>query len=196
MMRHDDCLKLLARHVGDAIVIAVYGTAVDWDAIAPRTLNYFSTGAMGLAASHGLGLALGRPDKRVVVIDGDGSLLMSLGSLVTVAAAGPRNFVHLLWHNGTYQANGAHPLPGGERADFVGLARAAGYRAVHAFDDLAALQARIDAVLRAEGPVFADLRIDAGPPQKRDYKHVHSAELRETFRAALNPPPCPRRAPP
>ena len=187
MMQHDAALRLLARHVGDdAIVVAVYGTAVDWDAIKPRPLNYFSTGAMGLAASHGLGLALGRPDKRVIVIDGDGSLLMSLGSLVTVAEAAPRNFVHLLWHNGTYQANGAHPLPGQGLVDFAGLARAAGYRSVHAFEDLATFEREVSIVLNQDGPVFVDLKIDAGPPQKRDYKYVHSAALREKFKAALN----------
>jgi phosphonopyruvate decarboxylase len=186
MMQHDACLRLLARHVGDAIVLAVYGSAVDWDAIHPRPLNYFWVGAMGLAASHGLGLALGRPDKRVIVIDGDGSLLMSLGSLVTVAEAAPRNFVHLLWHNGTYQANGAHPIPGRDRVDFVGLARAAGYRSTHVFDDLATLEQHIADLLQADGPVFVDLKIDSGAPRKRDYKHVHSAALRERFKAALN----------
>ena len=186
MMQHDACLRLLARHVGDAIVLAVYGTAIDWDAVRPHPLNYFCVGAMGLAASHGLGLALGRPDRRVIVIDGDGSLLMSLGSLVTVAAAAPRNFVHLLWHNGTYQANGAHPIPGQDRVDFIGLARAAGYNSTHAFDDLAKLQQHIANVLQADGPVFVDLKIDSGPAQKRDYKHIHSAALRERFKAALN----------
>jgi len=187
MMQHDACLRLLARHVGDdTIVVAIYGTAVDWDAINPRPLNYFSTGAMGLAASHGLGFALGRPDKRVIVIDGDGSLLMSLGSLATVAEAAPRNFVHLLWHNGTYQANGAHPIPGQARVDFVGLARSAGYRSAHAFDDLAAFEQRVASLLNEDGPVFVDLKVDAGPPQQRDYKYVHSAALREKFKAALN----------
>jgi len=186
MMPADACLRALAPHVGGAIVIAVYGTAVDWEAINPRPLNYFSTGAMGLAAAHGLGFALGRPDKRVIVIDGDGSLLMSLGSLVTVAEAAPRNFVHLLWHNGTYQANGGHPIPGQDRVDFCGLARSAGYRTVHAFDDLAKFEREIPATLNQTGPVFVDLKIDAGAPEDRNYNHVHSAALRERFKAALN----------
>jgi phosphonopyruvate decarboxylase len=111
---------------------------------------------------------------------------MSLGSLVTVAEAAPRNFVHLLWHNGTYQANGAHPIPGRDRVDFVGLARAAGYRGTHVFDDLATLEQHIADLLQADGPVFVDLKIDSGAPRKRDYKYVHSAALRERFKAALN----------
>ena len=67
---------------------------------------------MGLASSHALGLALGRPDKRVIVLDGDGSLLMNLGTLVTIAEAAPKNLIHFVCENGTYEANGGHPIPG------------------------------------------------------------------------------------
>ena len=74
MMKRDACFRALARHIGDAIVVTTYSSAFEWLAIAPRALNYFSVGAMGLDTSHALGLALGRPDKRVVVLQGDGSL--------------------------------------------------------------------------------------------------------------------------
>ena len=89
MMKRDECFRILARHVTDEIVIASYSAAVEWGELNPRELNYFSVGAMGLASSHGLGLALGRPDRRVLVLDGDGSLLMNLGSLVSIGAAAP-----------------------------------------------------------------------------------------------------------
>ena len=80
MMKRDDCLKALARHVTDAdIVLPVYSTAFEWIDIRPHPLNYLSHGAMGLASSHALGLALGRPDKRVIVLDGDGSLALLAG---------------------------------------------------------------------------------------------------------------------
>src|SRR5437667_6594072 len=111
MMRRDDCFRALARHITDEVVIATYSSAVEWNELNPRVLNYFSMGAMGLASSHGLGLALGRPDKRIVILDGDGSLLMNLGSLVTIGAAAPRNLVHCVANNGCYEANGGHPIP-------------------------------------------------------------------------------------
>ena len=137
MMRRDDCLKALARQLTDAdIVLPVYSTAFDWIDIRPHPLNYLSHGAMGLASSHGLGLALGAPDKRVIVLDGDGSLLMNLGSLVTIGAQAPKNLVHFVANNGTYEANGGHPIPGRGNVDFAGFARSAGYKAVHAFSDL------------------------------------------------------------
>ena len=111
MMKRDQCFRVLARHVSDEIVIATYSSAVEWNDLNPRVLNYFSMGAMGLASSHALGLALGRPDRRIICLQGDGSLLMNLGSLVTIAAARPKNLVHFVVQNGTYEANGGHPIP-------------------------------------------------------------------------------------
>src|SRR6266404_508197 len=118
MMKRDQCLE---------IVVATYQAAFDWMVIRPSPLNYLSIGAMGLASSHALGLALGRPERRVIVLDGDGSLLMNLGSLVSIAEAAPRNLVHFVCENGTYEANGAHPIPGQGRISFTGFAGAAGY---------------------------------------------------------------------
>ena len=91
-MRRDLALEAVKEIVTDEIVVAVYQTLFDWMVIHPRDLNYVATGAMGQASSHGLGLALANPDKRVIVLDGDGSMLMNLGSLVTVANAAPGNF--------------------------------------------------------------------------------------------------------
>ena len=90
MMRRDLAFRILARHVGDAIVVPVYQAAQEWRALMPgHALTYYSIGAMGQASSAALGLALGRPDKRVIVLDGDGSLLMNLGTLVTIASQAP-----------------------------------------------------------------------------------------------------------
>jgi sulfopyruvate decarboxylase subunit beta len=103
MMKRDQCLQVLARHRTDAIVVAVYQAVQEWLHISPSDLNYTCTGAMGQGSSHALGIALGRPDKRVVVLDGDGSLRMNLGTLVTIAHAAPKNLVHCLYQNGTYE---------------------------------------------------------------------------------------------
>jgi phosphonopyruvate decarboxylase len=186
MMKRDDCLKALARHVAEAdIVLPVYSTAFDWIAIRPSPLNYLSHGAMGLASSHGLGLALGRPDKRIIVLDGDGSLLMNLGTLVTIAEVAPPNFFHFVCQNGTYEANGGHPIPGRQNVDFAGVARAAGIRTVHEFSDIKIFEQQIGALLAEPGPVFACLKIVASGPQERDYSRIHGPQVRAAFREAL-----------
>src|SRR3990172_91937 len=102
MMKRDECFRALARRLGDEIVLPVYSSAFDWLEIAPRALNFYSFGAMGLGSSCALGFALGKPDKRVIVLDGDGSLLMNLGSLVTIANAAPKNFIYCVCEKGTF----------------------------------------------------------------------------------------------
>jgi len=185
MMKRDECWRILARHVTNEIVVATYSSGTDWLALTPdRPLNYFSFGAMGLASSHGLGLALGRPDKRVIVLDGDGSLCMNLGTLVTIAAVQPRNFIHFVGHNGSYEANGGHPIPN-KAVDFAGIARSAGIKKAYTIADIADFEARVPALLEEEGPVFVDLLIEQGPLSARDYKDMYSAARRTAFRAAL-----------
>jgi phosphonopyruvate decarboxylase len=186
MMKRDLCLKALARHVTDAdIVLPVYSTAFDWLDIRPHPLNYLSHGAMGLASSHALGLALGRPDKRVIVLDGDGSLLMNIGTLVTTAEAAPKNLYHFVCENGTYEANGGHPIPGRGNVSFAGLAKSAGYRSVYEFSDLKNFEQQVGAVLAEQGPVFVNLKIVSSGPQERDYSRLHGPHVRQAFRDAL-----------
>ena len=184
MMNRNDAFRALARHLTDEIVVASYSSAFEWLAIAPRPLNYFSVGAMGLDSSHALGLALGRPDKRIVVLQGDGSLLMNLGSLVTIAAAAPANLIHFVCQNGTYEANGSHPIPDGG-ADFVAMARGAGYPHGHDFSDVASFAAALPAVLATPGPVFAALHVTPDAPLDYDYGDLYDPARRAAFQAAL-----------
>jgi len=186
MMNSKDCLEALLRHItDDDVVLPVYSTAFDWIALRHRPLNYLAHGAMGLASSHGLGLALGRPDRRVIVLDGDGSLLMNLGALVTIGEAAPRNFFHFVCENGTYEANGGHPTPGRGRIDFAGFARAAGYRTARTFTELTLFEQQIGALLLDEGPIFVDLKVKPSERQIRDYTLLHGPDVRKAFKNAL-----------
>ena len=167
-------------------VVAVYHSCFDWLALCPRDLNYVSTGAMGQASSHALGLAIGSPERQVIVLDGDGSLLMNLGSLVTIATVRPQHFLHLVFENGVYEVNGAHPTPGTGHVDFAAMAIAAGYQKAVSFSELETFEAALPALLAADGPVMAVLKIIPGEAYPRDYAYIHSAAARENFRAALN----------
>ena len=185
----DQALLALKEHIrNDDIVVAVYQTNFDWMVLNPRPLNYVAVGAMGQASSHGLGLALANPDRRVFVFDGDGSLLMNLGSLVTVAGANPVNFHHFVFVNDCYEVNGAQPLPADD-IDFAGFARAAGYRISQSFDKLEHFSRSLPGIISSEGPRFAALRISPGESYPRNYSYIHSAEARETFENALNGSP-------
>ncbi len=185
MMKRDACLKVLARHRTDEIVVAVYTAAQEWLHISPSDLNYTFTGAMGQGSSHALGLALGRPDKRVVVLDGDGSLLMNLGALVTIAHAAPKNLVHCLCQNGTYETNGAVHIPARGKVSFTGLAREAGYPHTYTFDHLDAWERAVDRILKEDGPLFVDLHVEPGEPYPEDFRRLYDIEYRERFRLAL-----------
>ncbi|NQV55209.1 MAG: thiamine pyrophosphate-binding protein [Rhodospirillales bacterium] len=187
MMKRDEALKILAGHItNDTIVVAAYTSAFEWIAIRPSPLNFIFTGAMGLASSHALGLAVGRPDRRVIVLDGDGSLLMNLGSLVTIAQVAPPNLIHFVCENGTYEANGGHPIPGSGKVDFAGFAKSAGYADAREFSQISDFDAGIGALLQAEGPVFATLKVEPGAPPEMDYAMMHGAEIRRDFKAALD----------
>ena len=118
------------------------------------------SGAMGKASSLGLGLALAQPDKKVFVLDGDGSLLMNLGALVTMANKAPTNLLHFLFNNGVYAVTGGQPIPGAEQTDWDGMAKAAGYASVFSFDNLEDLTTGMDEVLAAQGPVFVLLQVE------------------------------------
>jgi thiamine pyrophosphate-dependent acetolactate synthase large subunit-like protein len=114
---------------------------------------------------------------------------MNLGALVTVGAAAPRNLVHFVVENGTYEANGSHPIPGRDRVDFAGLAKAAGYRDTRTFSDLAGFEAGVAQFLAQSGPVFASLKVEPGPEPVFDYGHMHGPAVRHAFHAALRAEP-------
>jgi phosphonopyruvate decarboxylase len=156
-IKPEDALRAIAEVRGDAVCVPTMTTAPAWRTIAPDDLSVSCVGFMGGASSLGLGLALARPERRVLVFDGDGSLLMQLGSLATVAGAAPRNLVHFLFKNGVYHTSGAQEIPGGGGVDFVAMAKGAGYRAAYAIGDLDELKRRLPALLREEGPLLVEL---------------------------------------
>lgn len=142
------------------VVITTMATARDWMTMPQQALDLvFVPSAMGHATSLGLGVALAQPERRVIVCNGDGSMLMNLGSLVSIAGAGATNLIVLLFDNGVYEVTGAQPTVGSGRVNFAEIARGAGFRSVFEFAELDAWRREIGAVLSAGGPVFAWLKV-------------------------------------
>jgi sulfopyruvate decarboxylase subunit beta len=156
-MKPEEILTLIAAARGTAICVPTMTTAPAWRQIAPDDLSVGCVGFMGGASAMGLGLALGAPDRRVIVFDGDGSLLMQLGSLATIAGAAPRNLTHLLFKNGVYHTSGSQETPGGEGVDFAAMAKAAGYRNTYTIRALDDFQKRLPGLLTEEGPILVQL---------------------------------------
>ena len=151
--------EVITRHRGDAVVVVTMTTIVTFPDAGDDDLVIRCAPLMGGASSIGLGVALARPDRRVLVCDGDGSLLMQLGSLATIAGARPPNLYHFVFHNRVlYEGGGRVGIA--NDVDFVGLARAAGYPAVHAIDDRDELDRHLPDVLDETGPVLVRLAID------------------------------------
>jgi sulfopyruvate decarboxylase subunit beta len=185
VITRDEMLKVLARHRTSEIVVAVYMAAQEITHISPNDLNYTFVGAMGQGSSHALGLALGRPDKRVVVLDGDGSLLMNLGSLVTIANAAPKNYLHCLCENGTYETNGSVPIPRAGEIRFADMAKAAGYPKTYEISTLEEWDRQLPKLLREDGPIFVDLKVQPGEQYPENFQRLYSTEYRDKFRRAL-----------
>ena len=186
MINRVDLMKALKKHITSEIVVSTYSCALDWIAQGERDLNYFSHGAMGLASSHGLGLALARPERKVVVLDGDGSLLMNLGTLVSIAGQAPKNLVLLCFQNDAYEANGGHPIPQANTVDFPGIARSAGIPNSSSIQDIMEFERRLPQILKGDGPVFVNLHIAQGPSRAGGgYEHLYTEARREALRQAL-----------
>ena len=116
------------------------------------------SGAMSKASSLGLGLALAQPDRKVFIFDGDGSLEMNLGTLITVAEKQPKNLVHFVVQNGIYASTGGQPIVGQDVVSFAEMARVAGYAAAYEFDNLEEFENNAQEMLAEDGPVLIGVR--------------------------------------
>ena len=176
------------------IVITTMSPARDWMTLSPQSpLDIvFVPSAMGHATSLGLGLALAQPDRRVIVCNGDGSMLMNLGSLVTIVGAGATNMVVLVFQNGVYEVTGSQSVPA--EADFATIARGSGFSSVFEFSNVQDWTSRIGAVLDAPGPVFAVLRVAAASTRRGANRNRGTRPQRSRGRPAVGRPQTPRSA--
>jgi thiamine pyrophosphate-dependent acetolactate synthase large subunit-like protein len=151
-----------------------------------RERNIYLLGSMGLPASVGLGIALHRPRHRVVVLDGDGNLLMGFGNLALVGALKPPNFVHFVLDNRCYETTGKQPTIS-SHLDLSRIAQAAGYPGVHDVETPEALAAICSTVLRENtpGPHFIRVSVSREVPQKAPRIPYTAREMKQRFMNAL-----------
>jgi thiamine pyrophosphate-dependent acetolactate synthase large subunit-like protein len=184
MNRSDLTRRLVARLKHDEAVIGGIGhTHFDLWAAGQRPQNFYMLGSMGLAIPIALGVAIAQPQRRVIALEGDGSLLMQLGVLGTVASVQPKNLVMVVWDNGVYQITGGQPTLTSTTVDLVAIAKGAGLAHSAWAADEAHFESLMDQALAGDGPQFICARTDQQPPAgvtERD-----AAKIRGRFMDAM-----------
>lgn len=184
MNRFDVTSRLIAKlKHEEAVVGGIGNTNFDLWAAGHRPQNFYMLGSMGLAFPIALGVALAQPDRRVFALEGDGSLLMQLGALSTIAALTPKNLIMIVMDNGIYQITGAQPTPAAGVADLVAIALGSGLANSAWAADEEDFERLVDAAMSVDEPSLIALRIDDKPgvgTTRRD-----PVQIRERFMHGL-----------
>jgi sulfopyruvate decarboxylase subunit beta len=190
-MKRYDCLKAIAPHFGEELVVTNIGAVRhEWQALRPHPANYHLQN-LGLTSSMALGLALALPHRKVVAFDGDGSLLLNLGSLATIANQHPRNLIHIVFDNECYESSRGAPTATAGQADLAAIARGAGFANVTTAKTLAEFEEGFLRGLRSNDLYFILAKVEAGagdvPPaaldsQENKYLFVRYIEKSENLK--------------
>jgi thiamine pyrophosphate-dependent acetolactate synthase large subunit-like protein len=196
-MKRYDCLSSLASEINDALVVSSAGAmTLEWNSLHPNDGN-LRVRTLGLCSSIALGMALGLPHRKVVALDGDGSLLMNLCSLPTIARMRPTNLVHIVFDNEVYEASGSKKTATGAGTDLVGMARAAGIKNsqwAKTVDEFAKLAAAalggnelcfIGVKVSTERTAVPPFPIDEVENKYRFMRHIEKSEKIEIFKGNL-----------
>jgi thiamine pyrophosphate-dependent acetolactate synthase large subunit-like protein len=184
-MQRLEATRIAVELAGESPIVGGVGNST-FDLIPfDRPANFYMWNSMGMASSIGLGLALARPDLRVVVLDGDGSILMNLGSLATERAAGVTNLVHVIWDNGGWEITGGQPAGSPFGVDLEAVARGCGFQKTASVDTAQAFRS-VFAEAMADTEAWTIVgKVAPGDSPYRPSKNC--VWLRDRFRTALLP---------
>lgn len=184
MNRSDLCRRLVAKlNQEEAVVGGIGNSHFDLWASGQRPQNFYMLGSMGLAVPIAFGVALAQPQRQVFALEGDGSLLMQLGALGSVAKSASKNLAIIVFDNGVYQITGAQPTLTSYGTDLVAIAKGAGLKQSVWAEDEAHYEELVDIALKGAGPWFIAARTDEQPPAgvtERD-----AAKIRTRFMQGL-----------
>jgi thiamine pyrophosphate-dependent acetolactate synthase large subunit-like protein len=178
-----EATRIVVELAGDQPIIGGVGNST-FDLVPfDRPRNFYMWNSMGMASSIGLGLALARPDLRVIVLDGDGSILMNLGSLATEVTSGATNLVHVIWDNGGWEITGGQPAGSPFGIDLEAVARGCGFLRTSTVDDLDSLRSTFAEAIADQHSWAIVGKISPGDSPYRPAKNCIA--LRDRFAAAL-----------
>jgi thiamine pyrophosphate-dependent acetolactate synthase large subunit-like protein len=184
-MTHREALEVLATQRGQNLVLTTHGSVDLWMSLSDTPLDFsYVPASMGQAPCFGLGLALAQSRQGVVVVTGDGSMLMNLGCLITLASHRADLYLIII-DNGVYEVTGGQPTPGAGHTDFAGIAQAAGIQRVYSCQTVEEWRATAAEALSGPGPVVIWLKVAARPGERPPSAMRPMAEqlarLRELF---------------
>lgn len=163
MLTPAQLLEPLAARRTNEVVVTTMSTVRPWARRSSHALDFASAdSAMGHTADLALGIAMAQPDRRVICLNGDASMLMSLGTLATIVEAGVDNLALIVVNNGVFELTGAQPVAGAGKVRFADVARASGFERVHACRTPEAFRSALDEVFGAAGPVMVEAHVRAG----------------------------------
>ena len=151
-----------------------------------RPANFYMLGSMGLLSSFGLGLALQSPDKRVYVLEGDGSALMSLGTLPLIATERPKNLIHIILDNESYESTGAQPSIS-SKVDLAEIGKGCGYARVVRGEDIESLEGALKDNDTIPGPHLILVKVGIAPVKDIPRVSHTPTEIRDRFKAKVQP---------
>jgi thiamine pyrophosphate-dependent acetolactate synthase large subunit-like protein len=194
--RLDATRRLMAMLDKEPVIASLGHPAYDLFAAGDRPENFYTWGSMGLASSMGLGLAMARPDLRVFVLDGDGSLLMNLGSLATIGWTRPPNLILIVWDNGEYGTTGGQETATRHGADLEAVARSMGMQTATTICTAEELDAAVARARTTPGPWTIVARVDENIPTVKpplDYVMITKRFMSAIRVEAGSSDPAPRR---
>jgi len=191
-MKRRDAMELVYADLGRCVVVTIMGAvAAELQSIGHRPNFFYLQHAMGLASSMGLGIALARPDLKVVVFDGDGSVLMNLGGLTTLARYRPRNLVHVVFDNESLLSVGGFPTATSTGSDIAAMAAAAGVARASTVTTLDDFRAAFDDALATDDLTTIVAKVEAVGPSGYvtdlsllENRYQFQRYLRESFRSS------------
>ncbi len=196
-MKRYDCLKAIAPHFKDELVVTnLGGVRHEWHVLRPHGGNYHLQN-LGLTSSVGLGLSLALPHRKVVAFDGDGSLLLNMGSLATIANQNPNNFIYIVFDNQCYESSRGTPTATAGLANLAAIARGAGINHVISAENVKDFEEGFRQALKSSELYFIHAKIEVGtadvPPAPIDsaenkYTFVRYIEKSEQVKILTSPP--------
>ena len=182
-MIRKEAISIIAKEIGDQPIISANGfISRDLFEVCDRNSNFYMIGSMGLSSSIGLGLALKNPKKKFFVFDGDGNILMNLGSLVTIASIKPKNLIHIIFDNSSHESTGGQPTIS-KKIQIDSLAKTLKYK-TYRINTKKELEMILGKIKKIKGPILILIKISKSKITSKRV-NVNAVEIKQRFMKSL-----------